>query len=100
MVDFCSMPDNWSYFVPIKAKSEVPWHTNSYKYIKMPYLSDGHSTENVKEDERTVGIVLAWQVAMWNTLDQGNGSKRQSGHYTAIKSATTHTDVRKKNHSF
>lgn len=54
-------------------------------YCALPYLSDGHGAEDVQEDEGAVGEVLAHQVAMGDSSEQGEGFKGQLGHNMAIK---------------
>ena len=52
-----------------------------------PHLSDGHGAEDVEKDEGAVGVVLTRQVAVGNTLDQGDGGEGKVGHHSPIKSA-------------
>lgn len=39
-------------------------------------LANGHRTQDVQEDEGTLGVVVPGQVAMTQALDPGDGSER------------------------
>lgn len=54
-------------------------------------LSDGHGAEDVEEDEGAVGVVLAQQVAVRQSLDVGQRRERQLGHYSPIKDGVEHS---------
>lgn len=56
------------------------------------HLSDGHGAENIEEDEGTVCGVIAQQVSMRQSLDVGQGSKRELCHHSTIKSEKEKTN--------
>lgn len=53
-------------------------------------LPDGHGAENIEEDEGTVCGVIAQQVSMRQSLDVGNGGKRELCHHSTIKYGIEH----------
>ena len=50
-------------------------------------LPDRHGAEDVEEDERTVSVVLAGQVAVRQALDPRDGRERQLGHHPAVETS-------------
>jgi hypothetical protein len=50
-------------------------------------LSNSHRTENVKEDEATVGEIIAGKIAMTQALNPTDRCKWQFGYHAAFKAA-------------
>jgi hypothetical protein len=55
------------YCVPLQVVS--PWRSKSESFLDV--LSDGHGAQDVQEDERAVGEIVAQEVAMRETLKIG-----------------------------